>query len=164
MALAKMPCIYSCSSFCARTKTSWAESSLTRDSGFPISDDAGTSGGGNTGVTFRGDVAASGGNTSDWHGATTTKGIYDKIAGVGQSLNKIPELLHTLSHPVMLFVTFSKDHVREKWMRRNRWRWPFHEEQDGLELVGDFPGQDAASRGVHRSEEHTSALQSPMYL
>src|ERR1019366_1053826 len=146
MALAKMPCVYSCSSFCGRTKALWAESSLTRDSGFPISDDAGTSSSSGATVFLSGDVAPSGGNASDWNRTAAAKRINDKIAGVGQSLNKIPELLHTLSHPVMLFVTFSKDHVREKWMRRNRWRWPFHEEQDGLELVGDFPGQDAASR------------------
>src|ERR1035437_6125706 len=102
MALAKMPCIYSCSSFCGRTKASWAESSLTRNSGFPISDDAGTSSSSGATVFLSGDVAAPGGNASDWNRTAAAKRINDKIAGVGQPFHEVLELLKSLDHRVML--------------------------------------------------------------
>src|ERR1019366_40954 len=118
MALAKMPCVYSCIGFWGRTKALWAESSLTRDSGFPISDDAGTSSSSGATVFLSGDVAPSGGNPSDWNRTAAAKRINDKIPGAGKPFDEVLELVDSLAHRVMLLVVGAEYQILKKLTRR----------------------------------------------
>src|ERR1017187_3007573 len=145
MALAKMPCIYSCSGFCGRTKTSWAESSLTRDSGFPISDDAGTSSSSGATVFLSGDVTPSSSDTRHRHGAATTEGIDDEFSRLGQPFHEVLELLDSLAHRVMLLVVGAGYQILKELTRRRGHHRRLGEYQHRLKCAQHLPSHDSSA-------------------
>ena len=74
-----------------------------------------TSGGGNAGIKFGADVAASGGEAGDWDGAATDERIDNKLTRLRQMLDEILKLFETLAPGMMLLVSHARNEVQHHW-------------------------------------------------